>query len=69
MATLRQMNQNGTTLPNIIRAGPNVATETIYSFDYGRAHFVVLNVYYGGHSDTELGVLYVPVNSNGWKQA
>ncbi|NCC52588.1 MAG: hypothetical protein EOM20_15405 [Spartobacteria bacterium] len=60
MATLRRMNQQGTTLPNIVRAGPDHARETIYSFDYGNAHFVVLNVYYGGNSDAEVGGTICP---------
>lgn len=35
-------------LPHRVRNGPRHAEETTFSFDYGNAHFVVLNVYYDG---------------------
>ena len=41
----------GVSLPNIVSAGPPGCEETTYSFDYGDAHFVVLNEYYNGISD------------------
>lgn len=31
--------------PNIVRTGPTGCPKTTYSFDYGAAHFVMLNVY------------------------
>ncbi len=39
-------------LPYIVRGGPANGTTTTYSFDYGNAHYVVLNEYYNGSSDT-----------------
>jgi hypothetical protein len=41
----------GVSLPSIVNAGPPGCEETTYSFDYGDAHFVVLNEYYNGTSD------------------
>ena len=52
MDWLRKYNRGGTTLPNIIRKGPPGCEETTYSFDYGSCHFVALNQYYDGGSDT-----------------
>jgi hypothetical protein len=43
---------NGDTAPNIVNSGPLGCEETTYSFDYGNSHFVVLNQYYDGTSDT-----------------
>jgi hypothetical protein len=51
MAWLRGFNENGTALPNIVRAGPAGCEETTYSFDYGNVHFVVLNQYFDGARD------------------
>jgi hypothetical protein len=51
MAWLRAFNRNGTALPNIVDIGPPGCEETTYSFDYGNAHFVVLNEYYDGVRD------------------
>jgi hypothetical protein len=48
---LRTLNAGGRTLPRIMRGGPPGALETCYAFDYGRAHFVVLNEYYDGKGD------------------
>jgi len=42
----------GDNLPNIVNSGPANAAETNYSFDYGDAHFTVINEYYDGVSDT-----------------
>lgn len=39
-------------LPYIVNKGPVNCEETTYSFDYGNTHFVVLNEYYDGYSDT-----------------
>jgi len=39
-------------LPYIVNKGPVNCEETTYSFDYQNAHFVVLNEYYNGASDT-----------------
>jgi hypothetical protein len=51
MEYLREYNAGGRKLPNIVRAGPPGAVETCYSFDYGQAHFVVINQYYDGQKD------------------
>ncbi len=42
----------GATLPNITRTGPSYSEGTTYAFDHSNAHFVVLNEYYDGQSDT-----------------
>jgi len=54
MAWLRSYDYdtNGDTPPNIVSLGPAGCQETTYSFDYGNSHFVVLNQYYDGASDT-----------------
>ena len=39
-------------IPNLVRRGPENGVETNYSFDYQQAHFVVINQYYDGKSDT-----------------
>jgi hypothetical protein len=46
-----EYNRNGTSLPNIVKSGPPGCEETTYSFDYGNAHFVILNEYYDGSRD------------------
>lgn len=52
MDWLRAYNEAGDTLPYIVNVGPPACEETTYSFDYENAHFVVLNEYYDGVSDT-----------------
>ena len=39
-------------LPYIVNSGPPGCGTTTYSFDYGNAHFVAINEYYDGTSDT-----------------
>ena len=39
-------------IPNLVRRGPENCEETTYSFDFENAHFVVINEYYDGQSDT-----------------
>lgn len=51
MSWLRNYNAKGIALPNIVNIGPPGCEETTYSFDYGIAHFVILNEYYDGRSD------------------
>lgn len=46
---------NGDPPPNIVNVGPLGCEETTYSFDYGNSHFVVLNEYCDGTSDTGTG--------------
>jgi hypothetical protein len=53
MDFLRSMNDGvHNTLPNLVSFGPRDCVETTYSFDYGNCHFVVLNEYFDGDSDT-----------------
>ena len=52
MEYLRAYNAGGQALPKVVRSGPAGAVETCYSFDHENAHFVVLNQYYDGQSDT-----------------
>jgi hypothetical protein len=42
-------------LPYIVNQGPAGCETTTYSWDYGNAHFVALNQYYDGVSDTVKG--------------
>ncbi len=51
MPWLRQYNEGGTSLTNIVNPGPVNCRETMYSFDYSNCHFAVINVYYDGASD------------------
>ncbi|MFH1851260.1 MAG: metallophosphoesterase [Candidatus Neomarinimicrobiota bacterium] len=51
METLRTINSGGNSLPNVVNIGPSGSVETMYSFDYGECHFVVLNQYFDGQSD------------------
>lgn len=39
-------------IPFLVRRGPENSEETTYSFDYETAHFVAINQYYDGRSDT-----------------
>jgi predicted phosphodiesterase len=39
--------------PGVVRRGPERCEQTTYSFDHGDAHFVILNEYYSGLSDSE----------------
>ena len=50
MAWLRK--RGSQEIPNLVRRGPENGEETTYSFDFKNAHFVVLNAYYDGKSDT-----------------
>ncbi|MFH1070701.1 MAG: metallophosphoesterase [Candidatus Glassbacteria bacterium] len=52
MQWLREYNANGKSLPHIVRPGPEKGRETTYSFEYGNAHFAMLDQYYDGSSDT-----------------
>ena len=51
MEYLREYNKGGDKLPYIVNKGPKATEETMYSFDYGNSHFVVLNEYYDGKCD------------------
>jgi len=52
MDWLRNYNLNGDTLPYNVNVGPSGTEETTYSFDYGDAHFVNINEYFNGITDT-----------------
>jgi hypothetical protein len=43
---------NGSDPPDVVNDGPPGCPETTYSFDYGNAHFIVLNEYCDAVSDT-----------------
>ena len=45
-------NEGRPDVQGLVRSGPKNGEETTYSFDYKNAHFVVLNEYYDGQSDT-----------------
>ena len=51
MAWLRRWASNG--IPHLVRTGPTGAQATMFSFDYGNSHFVALNNYFNGKSDTK----------------
>ncbi len=38
--------------PGLVRRGPEGSEETTFSFEHGNAHFVLLNIFYDGDSDT-----------------
>ena len=50
MAWLRAWGKKN--IPFLTRKGPENGRETTYSFDFKNAHFVVINQYYDGKSDT-----------------
>jgi hypothetical protein len=39
-------------IPHLVRRGPPGAEDTTYSFDFANSHFVIMNDYYDGRSDT-----------------
>jgi predicted phosphodiesterase len=49
MAWLRNWASNG--IPHLVRSGPAGAETTMFAFDYGNSHFVVLNNYFDGKTD------------------
>lgn len=55
-------------LPYLVNSGPPGSVETTYSFDYGNAHFVAINEYYDGESDTGTDGDVVPALRE-WLQA
>jgi hypothetical protein len=50
MTWLRQWAKAG--IPHLVRRGPPGAEDTSYSFDFGNSHFIAMNDYYDGRSDT-----------------
>jgi hypothetical protein len=59
-STMEYLRQYSTTVPNVVNRGPEGCEETTFSFDYGDAHFVVLNVYFDGVRDWGLKGEIVP---------
>jgi len=57
---LRHYNAHGTTLPHVVRKGPPGSEETTYAFDWADCHFVALNQYYNGQSDSTANADMVP---------
>ena len=49
---------------NIISEGPTGSKETMYSFDKGQVHFIILNEYYDGTSDIGSNGDIVPATYN-----
>jgi hypothetical protein len=53
MDWLRAFNAGGgNSLPHIVNAGPAGSLETSFSFDYENAHFVIINEYFDGATDS-----------------
>src|SRR6185295_16523433 len=50
MAWLKKWARNG--IPHLARSGPPGSELTTYSFDFGNSHFVVINDYFDGKSET-----------------
>ena len=59
-STMEYLREYGKTVPNVVNRGPKGCEESTYSFDWGDAHFVVLNVYYDGVRDWSLEGEVVP---------
>ncbi|MFH0881923.1 MAG: metallophosphoesterase [bacterium] len=57
---LRHYNDDGVSLPNLVRTGPPGSEATTYSFDWGNSHFAVINQYYDGVSDAATEGRIVP---------
>jgi hypothetical protein len=59
-SSMEYLREYSTTLPNVVNRGPKGCEETTFSFDYGNAHFVVLNQYFDGVRDWGLKGEIVP---------
>jgi hypothetical protein len=59
-SSMEYLREYSTTLPNVVNRGPKGCEETTFSFDYGDAHFVVLNQYFDGVRDWGLKGEIVP---------
>jgi hypothetical protein len=59
-SSMDYLREYSTTVPNVVNRGPNGCEETTFSFDYGDAHFVVLNQYFDGEKDWGLEGDVVP---------
>ncbi len=65
MSWVRHWNESG--INGLARRGPAGAEDTIYSFDRGNSHFIVMNDYYNGKSDA-VGKGDVPEATLKWLQ-
>ncbi len=59
-SSMRYLRGYSMTVPNVVNRGPEGCEETTYSFDFGDAHFVVLNLYFDGVRDWGLKGDVVP---------
>jgi len=59
-SSMEYLRTYSTTVPNVVNRGPKGCEETTFSFDFGDAHFVVLNIYYDGVRDWGLKGDIVP---------
>jgi len=59
-STMEYLREYSKAVPNVVNRGPEGCEETTYSFDYGDAHFVVLNLYFDGVRDWGLKGEIVP---------
>lgn len=59
-STMEYLREYSMTVPNVVNRGPDGCEETTYSFDWGGAHFVVLNQYFDGSRDWSLEGEIVP---------
>ena len=50
-SSMQYLRDYSKSVPNVVNRGPEGCEETTYSFDYGDAHFVVLNIYFDGVKD------------------
>ena len=59
-STMEYLRKYSLTVPNVVNRGPEGCEETTYSFDWGDAHFVVVNQYFDGERDWGLKGEMVP---------
>jgi hypothetical protein len=59
-STMEFLRKYSMTVPKVVNRGPKGCEETTYSFDWGDAHFVVLNQYFDGDTDWGLKGEMVP---------
>jgi len=59
-SSMRYLREYSLTVPNVVNRGPKGSESTTYSFDWGDAHFVVLNQYFDGANDWGLEGDVVP---------
>jgi 3',5'-cyclic AMP phosphodiesterase CpdA len=59
-STMRYLRAYSRTVPHVVNRGPQGCEATTYSFDWGDAHFVVLNQYFDGVNDWGLEGAVVP---------